>query len=303
MEKKKKQLIIVRICCVLASFCLWLYISNWENPIKTIVIKDVPVELKNTDVLEQWKLAVSPGQSFKVALTIRGTDLQVMRAKAANFKVVADMSLYVVKKGGNNVPVQITKYPNGINVENTDNLYIGVDLDDFIQKTVTVKIKTQGKSKKGDYIIDESTIPQNAIVSGSAKYVSTVKKAVAVVNITNATKETSPSITYEAIDSDGKLVPNVEVKSIAQKTFLVNITPINLVNNLKATLETTSENITITGDSSVVNSIKEGDIKCTVNCNSILEGAHNLKVAVTLPQTVTNIDLSQETVKVNISKK
>ncbi|EKX80053.1 hypothetical protein CFSAN001628_009408 [Clostridium botulinum CFSAN001628] len=33
-KKSKTKNIIVKICCIIASFALWLYIFNIENPIK-----------------------------------------------------------------------------------------------------------------------------------------------------------------------------------------------------------------------------------------------------------------------------
>ena len=73
MDKKdKRQKIIVKLVCVLLSFGLWIYVTNIQSSIRTYTLKDVPVRLLNTKSLNQFNLAISPGQDFTVDLKIEG---------------------------------------------------------------------------------------------------------------------------------------------------------------------------------------------------------------------------------------
>lgn len=402
MEKKKKQLIVTRICCIFASFCLWLYISYCENPINTYKLKDVSVQLTNTDSLVQSNLAIIPGQKYTVSFTIRGQNLEVMKTKQSDFKVVADMSLYVLKKGQNKIPVQIIHYPSNINVENAENMWVDVELDQFDEKTLNVKTKIQGSPKTGYYYYDGIASPEKVKVSGPKKYVDLVKTVVGDVNINGLSKDTKLAADLQAYDSDGKVVTNVKlqpssvtvdvpikrgkkvgvnlkttgqaaaginIKSIAleqqtvqifgdedilsgissidtepvdlskltdskkinvklslpddvtvasgntyvsvdtavektiQKTFNVNINAINVDNKFNSALDTQTAKVTVSGLESSVNNIKDGDIKCTVDCTSLSEGIHSLQVSETLPQGITNVSVVPGTVNVNITKK
>jgi YbbR domain-containing protein len=402
VEKKTKQQIIIKICCVIAAFCLWLYISNWENPIKTYKLKSVSVELINTDALAQSKLTLSPDQNFNVSLTLRGTDLEVMRARPEDFKIVADMSEYAVKKGDNRIPVQIVHYPNNINIENNNAMWVDVNLDDLHQKTVSVKAKIEGSPKEGYYSSEAVISPSDAIVSGPGKFVNMVKNVIINANVANFNKDVDLSVPLQAVDGAGKIVANVKVQpqnvnvtipikkaksvsinikttgqatngvniksltpvqstidvigdndslnkvssidtvpidlskitenktinvrlslpngistlsgdnyinvkatveGIIQKTFSSNINFINVPSGFNASLDNDKENITVSGDESVINSIKDGDIKCNVDCTSLQEGTHNVQVSVALPQGVTNIASDPSTVKVTIVKK
>ena len=53
---RKEQTIIVKIICLLLSFGLWLYVSNVENPVRTHEIKDIPVEILNEELKEDYDL-------------------------------------------------------------------------------------------------------------------------------------------------------------------------------------------------------------------------------------------------------
>ncbi len=299
MEKKRKKIIFIRICCVFASFCLWLYISNWENPIRTDTIKNIPVKLVNTDSLVQDNLILTPNQEFFTNLSVRGTDLDLSRIKASDFNVIADMSLYVLRKGDNKIPVEISSFPNNVNIENTNNMYVDVQLDDILNKTVPIKIKYENASKKEYDNFDETTIPSEAIVTGPSKLVSNVTKVLAVVNFVNS----KPSIQYEATDSDSKVISGVKTENIIEKTFTVNINAVNLGSGFNVNFDTNVEKVTVTGDESIINAIKDGDIKCTVDCNSLTQGTYNLKVQTDVPSGLSNVALSQNIVKANIVKK
>jgi YbbR domain-containing protein len=299
MEKKRKKIIFIRICCVFASFCLWLYISNWENPIRTDTIKNIPVKLVNTDSLVQDNLILTPNQEFFTNLSVRGTDLDLSRIKASDFNVIADMSLYVLRKGDNKIPVEISSFPNNVNIENTNNMYVDVQLDDILNKTVPIKIKYENASKKEYDNFDETTIPSEAIVTGPSKLVSNVTKVLAVVNFVNS----KPSIQYEATDSDSKVISGVKTENIIEKTFTVNINAVNLGSGFNVNFDTNVEKVTVTGDESIINTIKDGDIKCTVDCNSLTQGTYNLKVQTDVPSGLSNVALSQNIVKANIVKK
>lgn len=402
MEKKTKQQIIIKICCVIAAFCLWLYISNWENPIKTYRLKNVSVELINTDVLSQSKLTLSPDQSFNVSLTLRGTDLDVMRARPEDFKIVADMSEYAVKKGDNRIPVQIVHYPDNINIENNNAMWVDVNLDELHQKTVPIKAKIEGSPKEGYYSADAVISPLDAVVNGPDKFVNVVKDVIIKANITDLNKDVELSVPLEAVDSDGKIVTNVKiqpqnvnvtipikkaksvsinikttgqsangvniksltpvhqnidvigdsdslnkissidtvpidlskitesktintklslpngistlsgsnyinvnatVEATSQKAFSANINLINVPSNFSASLDNDKENVIVSGDETIINSIKDGDIKCNVDCASLQEGTHNVQVSVVLPQGLTNIQSNPSTVNVTMIKK
>ena len=46
---KNKQKIIIQLVCVLLSLGLWIYVTNIDNPIKSYELKNVPVEILNSN--------------------------------------------------------------------------------------------------------------------------------------------------------------------------------------------------------------------------------------------------------------
>lgn len=212
MEENRKKQIIIRIACIIASFCLWLYINNYENPIKTYKVKNVTVQVLNQDLLKQNNFVLSPNQSFQINLTIKGSAVDVYSAKASDFKLVADLSSYALKKGDNRIPVKIEKCPNDINVVQTDSLWVDVNLDEYAQKTVSVNTNIQGKPQTGRYSSEATVNPRNVTVSGPAKNIKLVDHVEVNVNVTNLSSDAELKVVPEPVDAKGNLISDVKVQ-------------------------------------------------------------------------------------------
>jgi YbbR domain-containing protein len=212
VEKKNNRQILIRICCIIASFCLWLYISNIENPISTYAIRNVPVKLINVDALDQSKLTVLPNQKFSVSINVRGTSLELMKIKASDFKIVADMSQYAVKEGENRIPVQIVHYPSNVNIENSSNMWTDVEIDKLYEKNVPIKVKVEGKTRAGYYYLEPTLSQADATISGASKYASMISNVVANVNVENLNKDLETEPKLQAVDKNGKIIDNISIK-------------------------------------------------------------------------------------------
>lgn len=212
MEKSGKKQIVIRIACLIASFCLWLYINNYENPIKTYKIKNVTVQVLNQDLLKQNNLVLSPNQNFNINLTIKGNAMDVYSVKASDFKLVADLSSYALKKGDNRIPVKIEKYPDNINVVQTDSLWVDINLDEYTQKTVPVTTNIQGRPQIGLYSSDATVNPRNVTVSGPAKNIQLVDHVEVNVNVSNLTSDAELKVIPQPVDAKGNLISDVKVQ-------------------------------------------------------------------------------------------
>ncbi|WP_315118684.1 CdaR family protein [uncultured Clostridium sp.] len=264
-EKSRKQQAIVKICCVIAAFGLWLYITSVMNPIKTYK-KNIPVTIVNEEGLEQFKLSLLPDQKPYVSLTLRGSINDIYSITEEQFKVVVDLNAYVLKKGENNIPVQIQSSPDNINIMNSDNLWATVSLDDLIEKTVPLRINTLGNVKEGYYPLDVTSSIKEVTVKGAAKFVNSVDRGEVKCDLSNAYRDISMVLPIEALDKDGNVVNHVNIKPVATE-IKVPIRRVKTVNvNVKTSgqlgedklldkIAVTPEKVDITGDENILNSI------------------------------------------------
>lgn len=277
MEKKNNRQILIKVCCVIVSFCLWLYISNWQNPISTYTLKNVSVELINTDALAQSKLTLTPNQKFSVPITIRGTDLEVMKSKASDFTIVADMSVYAVKEGENRIPVQIVHYPSDVNIENTNNMWIDVEIDKTYDKSVSLKVKVQGKPRSGYYFVQPTTIQAEATITGPSKFVNMVSSVVANTNVDNLSKDLDTEVALEPVDKNGKTVSDVTVNP-EKLQVTVPIKKYGAVGSNVVPGEKQSSSSNVESKSVGINVLTEGKQSATVDIKSITAADQSIQI-------------------------
>lgn len=396
-EKNRKQQLIIKICCLIAAFGLWLYITSVLNPIKTYK-KNIPVTIINEDNLENFKLSLLPDQKPYVSLTLRGSINDIYSISEDQFKVVVDLSAYVLKRGENNIPVQIQQSPDKVNIINNDNLWVKVMLDDLIEKTVPFKINVVGKVKDGYFPLEATSSINEVTIKGAAQFVNYVQKAEVKCDITNAYRDLATILPIHAVDKDGDIIENVKIKPISAevkvpiqkvKSVTINVKttgqlsenrilqgvaaspekveitgeetlvktiesldtePINLaevtgeeavaklvlpkgvelvkkdeVVKIKVYFNTVADkavslliktmnlpgdhtiqldrdrvSIVISGLYDIVNNIKDEDIECFVDLQSLKEGTHNLPVKVNLPEGVNLVSISPDNINVTI---
>ncbi|WP_234123192.1 CdaR family protein [Clostridium hydrogenum] len=237
MEKSRRKQLVVKIFCLIASFCLWLYITNYENPIKTYRLKNVTVQVTNQDYLKQNNFVLVPNQNFSVTLTLRGNSEELYGVKTDDFKLVADLSSYALKKGINRIPVKIERSPDNINVVQTEGLWVDVDIDEYAQKTVAVKTNVEGRPLGGLYSYEPSVSPQNVTISGPARDVKLVNHVEVNVNIKNLSSDADLKVKAQAIDDKGNLLSDVKV----QPNLIEVKVPIRKAKNVPINVKTSGQ--------------------------------------------------------------
>ncbi|MCB2306732.1 hypothetical protein LGL08_11850 [Clostridium estertheticum] len=232
MDKERKEQLIIKICCVIAAFALWLFITGTENPLTAYKIKNVPVTMLNSDVLTKSNLVLVSGQDLTTSLNIKGANTSILLAmKASDFTVVADLGAYALKSGEYKIPIEIKKSPDNINVVNSDNLFITIQLDELTKKKLPINVNISGKPKEGFYASKPELSSDYATVSGGSKVISEVKKIVIDENIQGLESNTSQKYKLKAVDESGKEIKDVvvspayiNVKTLVKKTKSVEVT-------------------------------------------------------------------------------
>jgi YbbR domain-containing protein len=231
--KTKRQYMIIKICCVIASFILWLYIFNVENPMIERSIT-VPVQITNKDVLNQSKLIAINEKDLSVSLTISGNASDVYSIKPNDFQLESDLNGYLVKSGENRIPVIVKKSPQAIRIVNSENLWVKIILDNLNQKNVGVKLGLSGKVKEGFFALDPIFKTEKVQVSGPTSIVSSINNVIAKYDLNGLSSDLNTRVSLEAEDYLGNIVKGVVITpSDIQLTV-----PIKKIKNVPINVET-----------------------------------------------------------------
>lgn len=233
MDKIKKQNLMVKIICVLLSFGLWLYVTNVENPARSYEVKDIPVELVNTDAIENAKFAIVDGQKFTVDLKVEGPSTEVSKVTPEDFKVVADMSKYALKAGENTIPVQIMSYPPNITIKNTGFLGIKIDLEEIVTKEFPITSNVKVSYKEGVYELDKKITPTTVKATGGKSKIDKIDRAVISGEEKDVSKNTENNYKVIFLDSDGNEVTGIQSDVSTAKLSINVVTGKKVAVNLK----------------------------------------------------------------------
>ena len=159
---------------MILSFAIWVYIINVENPTKTMKVYNVPVKLENLANIEDQKLALLPNQEIMVTLNVKGPASEVYRTVASDFRVVADLNDLALKKGINEVPIEITSYPSGLDISQNTTVKAIVQLDDYVEREVSVISDYVASPDLGSYVGGITVNPGSATIKGPAEYVNSI---------------------------------------------------------------------------------------------------------------------------------
>ncbi|SHJ76213.1 YbbR domain-containing protein [Clostridium cavendishii DSM 21758] len=311
-DKSKKQEIVVRIICVILSFGLWLYVSNVENTTREYKFDKVPVEILNTDILKtDYKLALVPNQNFTVTLNLEGPQNDVYRVTRDQFKIVANLKNYVLKKGLNEIPVEIVNSPSNINInkKNTGVLKVKILLDEYAEKKMPIKSDIKPITQQGIYAGIPDVTPATATVSGPKEYVNKVKVLSVSGEVQNVNKNMDITLPIVAVDENNKPLQEVKVEpEVAAVSIKVNkgkSVPINVVTTGKAkegitinSIVSVPDKVELIGDDSILDNISKIDTE-PLDISKITEGGE-VSIGVSIPKNV-KINLQGNKVKVKIA--
>ena len=292
---KNKQKVIVQLVCILLSLCLWIYVTNIKNPIKSYELKNVPVEILNSNSLQDSGLALVPNQNFYVNLKIEGNTQDLFNVDKDSFKIIVDLSEYVLKKGENKVAVNIKESPSSITIKNSNGLTISVNTEEYATNEVPVKSEINITSKSSYYVATPVFSPKTVVVSGPKSLVKKVTKVVAQGEESNASK----TIVKDFVKLSEKWVEGtIEINEGKIVPIKINTTG-TLKDGL--TLKSISGDITevgITGPEDVLRNISEIGTE-EINLSEIKDST-NIEVALGIPDKIS-IYNGKSSINVNIS--
>lgn len=296
MDERKDKKIGVKLICVLLSFSLWFYISNVENPNRTLNLSNVPVEIVNEDVLKSLNLALSPNQDFYIDLKLEGPANQIYTVSKDDFKISVDLGNYALKSGDNNIPVKVINYPEGINIRSEAVLSIKLSIEELLEKEVKVKSKVN-KTFENGYSEKSFTIdPAVVKVSGPKSLIDRVDAATITGDALEINEDFEESYNLQAVDKEDTVIQGVglneekanlkvtivEGKEVDIKTRYIGALPEGISLEKE---ELSKSKIGISGNPSIVGNIEYLELEPINLSNISFDG--EIKVNIIIPSGVT----------------
>lgn len=284
------------------AFGLWGYVITTVSPEWEETYYDIPVALKNENVLHDNALMLDAKQTPTVTLRLKGNRSDLINLNKANITLVADLAK-ISESGQQNVAYSIS-VPGNIPIEVLDQSpkEITLTVVDRATKEVPVKPVYVGKVPDGfrtdtqNLILDYEMVT----VTGPASVINTIDRAEIQVELAGQTSTISQSYTYtlrddkgEAVDS-GQIITSVEEVNLTLKiqrykeiALKLNVIPGGGATEINSVIEKDLESIQVAGSEQLLESI--GDtLEFELKLAELVE-ATTIEYEIKLPDGVENL--------------
>ena len=308
---KTKQKIIVQVVSLFISIGLWLYVTNTENPIRTVEVSKVPVQLLNANDLSKQGMALVPNQSIYVDLKVEGYSQDVYKLNKDNFSIKIDLAEYALKLGDNSIPITIVDTPSNVTVKNTSNLVVTVKIEEIIEKDFKVESRIDVAAKANYYVAQPQINPETVTVSGPKSLVSQVKGVVVLGQEDNVFEDIVKNYEVVAIGDSGYTVEGVKL-STERVQVIIKVNPgksvpikVGTIGNAGyniniASMELSQNYVEITGPQYILDSISEIYTEA-IDLSRITKNS-NMKVDLIFPDGIEKASISYVTVSIEVEE-
>ena len=295
MKKLLTNNLGLKILAVVISFVVWLVVVNYDDPVKTASFSNIPIQIKNADVLRE------KGKVFEVKNAISNIDVTITAKRtildslsAENIMAVADVSNLSVM---NTVALQLSTNKNNSLIESikTDTPMLELLVENLKEISLPITMDVLGEPADG-YVIGDVTYATNTVrVSGPESVIDTITTAMCSISVDERTSDISSSLDIELYDKNYERVdhPNVR-KNISTLNVSVAVLPTKTIPVYYETSGSPAENYVMVGNAEADKTeiLVAGRVKPLNTIVSVRAGSKELNLEGLTEDFTTKVNIS-----------
>lgn len=215
MNKKK---LLYLLLSIVVAFAMWLYVVTVVSPESEDTFYNVPVVLKNQELLADKELMLILDETPTVTLKLTGNRTDLVKLNNSNITVMVDLSR-IYEPGEYELtydvsyPADVSSGAIGLQSKNPASLKLTVERK-ITDKAVDVVIRQTG-TVPSDYIVQEQTLSsRQVLISGPKSVVDQIAAATIDVNMDDRTKTfTEEGLRFTLRDASGEPVDAQRVET------------------------------------------------------------------------------------------
>lgn len=206
----------LKVLSLAIALILWYVIGNINDPVKTVAFSGIPVQVINSDVLQNENKVYEITEGETVAISVRGKASIVEKLKAEDFTATADMSKLSIV---NAVPIDVTvsQHSGQLDISLGRVNTLKVNIEDRVEAMLPVVVETEGKQADGYAIGSKKSSPNMVEISGSESMIKRLKEIRVRVNVQGESEDLYTRQSVKFYDQNGDLVesPTIECDTAA----------------------------------------------------------------------------------------
>ncbi len=257
--------LIAKILCVIAAFCLWIYVMQVESPEYEQTFSRIVVNLTNTEELVSKKgLAIYSGYGTMIDVTLSGKKSVISKLEEKDIVATADVS--AVKEGGSRYDCPVTiDVPAGCKLVGMSQGTISVYFDEASQAAVDLTEIRENTNLPEDCYTGVVEFPVDKVtVKGPSKVLAGIEKAVVRLDLTGVTGTVSLTEEVILLDKNGNEFESPYIEYYPREVAVVvpvykrAVVPVDVrfrygfLNNENTTMIVSPSALEVTGDPAAI---------------------------------------------------
>lgn len=301
MKRNKKRNIVLSL---LIAIALWSFVIYTTDPVRSMIIKDVPVEIAGQEVLEEKNLTVVDPEDVKIDVTVKGARSVLSSFSENDIHITADAAEAVA--GDNYLPITI-KLDKDVQTSSDIARTVHVQVENVVNEARKIKIEYDDSVEE---IAAEVTSADIVHVKGPESKVKTVAYVSARLNesdISSGQSDVTKKIV--PVDVEGNEVSGVELDvmevSIHLEGFDTKSLPLNVkvigapANGYELVSAEMPDKVVVSGSKDVLKAMSEvrGN---TINIDGLYETT-TVDIEISLPDGIVPVAGQKLTATIRIA--
>ena len=261
------------VISILVAIAMWVYVDMDKAPLRTKIIRDIPVEFSGeNNTLADKNLMLLSGYDTTVDLTIKGPKRELVKISKDNVRLVASTSSI------DSVGVHTLRwdpiYPDGVQsssltVDWASKYKVTVTVGELYTKEVPVNCTVTGQVADGYFTGETVLDPTSLVLRGQRDDLLNVAYAKLTVNISGATRSVIQTESVQLYDNDDNPVDNGNIRTnaslIQAKVPVLTTKEVSLAVELSGVPGVAGQSIKTTVTPTSVRLIGEADVLENIN--------------------------------------
>ena len=208
----------LKVVALLIAFGIWVSVTNSNNPVRSITIANVPINMINEDSIADIGKVVEPMGSDTVTIKVTERRSILNRLNRANFNVEADLENI---NEMDSVPLTVTCDVSSVT---WDEMQISptslkVNVEDKVEQTFAVSVVSTGEVASG-YAVGKTEIAdgKTILIAGPASLVGIIGQVNAPISVSGLKEDMNLTSTLRVYDKNGAELTESQMNRLEFKT-------------------------------------------------------------------------------------
>ncbi len=207
MEKiEKKSTVIISL---LIAVGLWAYVAYQDNPEMTRWIRNVPITVVGTEILDQNGFSVIDADSTTVDVKLKGERIALTKVDVSDISAILDVSS-IAAAGTSTLSCDVSVNKKNVDISDTKKNSITVTAEKIITDIYPVSTNIVGTPAKGYSLFEPSSSPTEVTVRGAESIINRIASvSTKSVSVNGVSSSNSATVGLTAFNEDGTALSGV----------------------------------------------------------------------------------------------